>query len=162
MPAENVLGEVGKGHVIAFNILNIGRFKLGATCWAGARAALEQSIAYAKSARRSGKPIADFGLIQEKFADIAMRIFVGEALMYRTVGMIDAALAGVDKSSAGHANETRKAIEEYAVECSIVKVWGSEMLDVVVDEWCRSTPGTALWRSIRRRGLSRCAGQPHL
>lgn len=134
VPVENVLGEIGKGHVIAFNILNIGRFKLCATCLGGARAALEQSIAYAKQRKAFGQTIADFGLIREKFANIAMLIYVGESLMYRTVGMMDAALTEVDKSSAGHANETRKAIEEYAIECSIAKVWGSEMLDVVVDE----------------------------
>jgi butyryl-CoA dehydrogenase len=134
VPAENVLGEIGKGHVIAFNILNVGRFKLGAMCVGGARVALENSIGYAKQRKAFNKVIADFGLVREKLANMATLIYVGEALVYRTVGMMDVALAEVDKSSADAAKETRKAIEEYAVECSIIKVWGSEMIDYVADE----------------------------
>jgi alkylation response protein AidB-like acyl-CoA dehydrogenase len=134
VPVENVLGEIGKGHVIAFNILNVGRFKLGAMCVGGARVALENSIGYAKQRKAFSKVIADFGLVREKLANMATLIYVGEALVYRTVGMMDVALAEVDKSSADAAKETRKAIEEYAVECSIIKVWGSEMIDYVVDE----------------------------
>jgi butyryl-CoA dehydrogenase len=134
VPAENVLGEIGKGHVIAFNILNVGRFKLGAMCVGGARVALENSIGYAKQRKAFSKVIADFGLVREKLANMATLIYVGEALVYRTVGMMDVALAEVDKSSPNAARETRKAIEEYAVECSIIKVWGSEMIDYVVDE----------------------------
>jgi alkylation response protein AidB-like acyl-CoA dehydrogenase len=134
VPAENVLGEIGKGHVIAFNILNIGRFKLGAMCVGGARVALENSIAYAKQRKAFNKVIADFGLVREKLANMAVLIYVGESLVYRTVGMMDAALGEVEKSSSEATKETRKAIEEYAVECSIIKVWGSEMIDYVVDE----------------------------
>jgi alkylation response protein AidB-like acyl-CoA dehydrogenase len=134
VPAENVLGEIGKGHVIAFNILNIGRFKLGAMCVGGARVALENSIAYAKQRKAFSKVIADFGLVREKLANMAALIYVGESLVYRTVGMMDVALNEIDKSSADAAKEMRKAIEEYAVECSIIKVWGSEMVDYVVDE----------------------------
>jgi alkylation response protein AidB-like acyl-CoA dehydrogenase len=134
VPAENVLGEIGKGHVIAFNILNIGRFKLGAMCVGGARVALENSIAYAKQRKAFSKVIADFGLVREKLANMTALIYVGESLVYRTVGMMDVALNEIDKSSAHAAKETRKAIEEYAVECSIIKVWGSEMVDYVVDE----------------------------
>ena len=134
VPAENVLGDIGKGHVIAFNILNIGRFKLGAMCVGGARVALENSIAYAKQRKAFNKVIADFGLVREKLANMATLIYVGESLVYRTVGMMDAALGEVEKSSSEAAQETRKAIEEYAVECSIIKVWGSEMIDYVVDE----------------------------
>ncbi len=134
VPVENVLGEIGKGHVIAFNILNVGRFKLGAMCVGGARVALENSIGYAKQRKAFSKVIADFGLVREKVANMATLIYVGEALVYRTVGMMDVALAEVDKSSADAAKETRRAIEEYAVECSIIKVWGSEMIDYVVDE----------------------------
>src|SRR5439155_20559043 len=122
------------GHVIAFNILNIGRFKLGAMCVGGARVALENSIAYAKQRKAFNKVIADFGLVREKLANMATLIYVGESLVYRTVGMMDAALGEVEKSSSEAAQETRKAIEEYAVECSILKVWGSEMIDKVVDE----------------------------
>ena len=134
VPAENVLGEIGKGHVIAFNILNVGRFKLGAMCVGGARASLENAISYAKQRKAFGKVIADFGLVREKLANMAVGVYTGEALVYRTVGMMDVALAEVDKSGADAAKETRKAIEEYAVECSIIKVWGSEMVDYVVDE----------------------------
>jgi alkylation response protein AidB-like acyl-CoA dehydrogenase len=134
VPAENALGEIGKGHVIAFNILNVGRFKLGAMCVGGARACLENATGYAKQRKAFGKVIADFGLVREKLANMAMLIYVGESLVYRTVGMMDVALAEVDKSGANAARETRKAIEEYAVECSIIKVWGSEMVDYVVDE----------------------------
>jgi butyryl-CoA dehydrogenase len=134
VPVENLLGEIGKGHVIAFNILNIGRFKLGAMCVGGARVSLENAVGYAKQRKAFGKVIADFGLIREKIANMAALIYVGESLVYRTVGMMDAALSEVDKSSAEAMKETRKAIEEYAVECSIIKVWGSEMIDYVVDE----------------------------
>jgi butyryl-CoA dehydrogenase len=134
VPAENMLGEIGKGHVIAFNILNVGRFKLGAMCVGGARLSLENAIGYAKQRKAFGKVIADFGLVREKLANMAVGVYAGEALVYRTVGMMDVALAEVDKSRADAAKETRKAIEEYAVECSIIKVWGSEMVDYVVDE----------------------------
>jgi alkylation response protein AidB-like acyl-CoA dehydrogenase len=134
VPAENVLGDIGKGHIIAFNILNVGRFKLGAMCVGGARVSLEHATGYAKQRKAFNKTIADFGLVREKLANMAVGIYVGESLVYRTVGMMDAALAEVDKSSADAARETRKAIEEYAVECSIIKVWGSEMVDYVVDE----------------------------
>ncbi|MGA9814372.1 MAG: acyl-CoA dehydrogenase family protein, partial [Terriglobales bacterium] len=134
VPAENLLGEIGKGHVIAFNILNVGRFKLGAMCVGGARLSLENAIAYAKQRKAFNKTIGDFGLVREKLANMATLIYVGEALVYRTVGMMDVALNEVDKAGADAAKETRKAIEEYAVECSILKVWGSEMIDYVVDE----------------------------
>jgi butyryl-CoA dehydrogenase len=130
IPAANLLGEVGKGHRIAFNILNIGRYKLGATVLGASKLALGQGIQYAKERKAFGKPICEFGLIQEKLADSAAGIFAGEALCYRTIGMIDAALAGVAKND--HA-EIQKRIEDYAVECSIVKVWASELYDMVAD-----------------------------
>jgi alkylation response protein AidB-like acyl-CoA dehydrogenase len=134
VPVENLLGEVGKGHVIAFNILNVGRFKLGAMCVGGARLSIENAVAYAKQRKAFGKVIADFGLVREKIANMATLIYVGESLVYRTVGMMDGLLSEIDKASAGAVKEMRKAIEEYAVECSIIKVWGSEMIDYVVDE----------------------------
>ena len=134
VPVENLLGEIGNGHTIAFNILNVGRFKLGAMCVGGGRVSLEHAVAYAKQRKAFNKVIADFGLVREKIANMATLIFVGEALVYRTVGMMDVALAEVDKTSPDAARDTRKAIEEYAVECSIIKVWGSEMIDYVVDE----------------------------
>src|SRR5689334_5692015 len=134
VPAENMLGEIGKGHLIAFNILNIGRFKLGAMCVGGARNSLDNAIAYAKQRRAFNKVIADFGLVREKLANMATLLYVGESLVYRTVAMMDAALNEVDKSATDAARQTLKAIEEYAVECSIIKVWGSEMIDYIVDE----------------------------
>ncbi len=134
VPVENLLGEIGRGAVIAFNILNIGRFKLGAMCVGGGRVSLEGTIGYAKQRKAFGKTIADFGLVREKIANMATLLYVGESLVYRTVGMMDVALGEVDKSGVEAMKETRKAIEEYAVECSIIKVWGSEMIDYIVDE----------------------------
>ena len=131
IPVANLLGEVGKGHHIAFNILNVGRYKLGNAAVGGARMALNNGIKYAKERKAFGKSISEFGLIQEKLADMATGIFAGEAVCYRTVGLIDDALRGVDKNDTA---EIQKRIEEYAVECSIVKVWASEMLDMVVDQ----------------------------
>ncbi len=134
VPVENVLGEVGKGHIIAFNILNVGRFKLGAGCVGGARQSLLGAIGYAKQRKAFGKSISEFGLIKEKIADMAVGVYTGESMVYRTVAMMDALLSEIDKSSPDANKEIRKAIEEYAVECSIIKVWGSEMLDFAVDE----------------------------
>src|ERR1700682_2781532 len=134
VPVENLLGEIGKGHIIAFNILNIGRFKLGAMCVGGARVSLERAVAYAKQRKAVGKKIGDFGRVREKIANMATLIYVGESLVYRTVGMMDTLLSEIDSTSPDAAKERRKAIEEYAVECSILKVWGSEMIDYVVDE----------------------------
>jgi len=137
VPVENLLGEIGKGHIIAFNILNIGRFKLGAMCVGGARVSIESAVAYAKQRKAFGKTIGEFGLVREKIANMATLIYFGESLVYRTVGMMDALLSEIDSAgadAAAVAKEQRKAIEEYAVECSILKVWGSEMIDYVVDE----------------------------
>jgi butyryl-CoA dehydrogenase len=134
VPVDNLLGEAGKGHLIAFNILNVGRFKLGAMAVGGGRVSLEQAIGYAKQRKAFNKAIADFGLVREKIANMATLVYVGESIVYRTVAMMDAALNDVDKTAAEAAKQTLKAIEEYAVECSIIKVWGSEMIDYVVDE----------------------------
>jgi butyryl-CoA dehydrogenase len=134
VPVENLLGEIGKGHVIAFNILNVGRFKLGAGCVGGARNSLTHAISYAKQRKAFGKTISDFGLVREKIAKMATGVYVGESAVYRTVGMMDTALSEIDKHAPDATQRIRKAIEEYAVECSIIKVWGSEMLDFVVDE----------------------------
>src|ERR1700757_106270 len=133
VPAENVLGDIGKGHHIAFNVLNVGRFKLGAGCIGSARNCIESAIAYAKQRKAFGKVIADFGLIREKIANMAAGIFTGEAMAYRTVGMMDAA---IEQLGEAHQNmvQVRKVIDEYAVECSILKIWGSEFIDSVVDE----------------------------
>ena len=134
IPATNLLGEVGKGHHIAFNILNVGRYKLGNAAVGGGRLALNNGIRYAIDRKAFGKSISEFGLIQEKIANCATGIFVGGAVCYRTVGLIDKALAGIPAEDKQNTKEIQKRIEEYAVECSIVKVWASEMLDMVVDE----------------------------
>ena len=133
VPVGNLLGELGKGHHIAFNILNIGRFKLGASAIGGAKNSLANAVRYAKERKAFGKTISEFGLIQQKLAESATGIFVSESMAYRTIGMIDAALASLEGDNATNAREIQKKIEEYAVECSILKVWGSEMLDMVVD-----------------------------
>jgi butyryl-CoA dehydrogenase len=131
IPAANLLGEVGKGHHIAFNILNVGRYKLGNAAVGAARHTLGNAIRYAKDRKAFGKSISDFGLIQQKLADMAVGIFAGESLCYRTVGLIDQALSQIPHTDTP---AIQKAIEGYAVECSIVKVWTSEMLGQVVDE----------------------------
>jgi butyryl-CoA dehydrogenase len=133
VPVENVLGEIGKGHLIAFNVLNVGRFKLGAGSVGAARHCIESAIAYARQRKAFGKVIADFGLIREKLANMAVGIFTGEAMAYRTVGQMDASLARLGEDH-DDMSQVRKVIDEYAVECSILKVWGSEFLDYVVDE----------------------------
>jgi alkylation response protein AidB-like acyl-CoA dehydrogenase len=133
VPRENVLGEIGRGHVIAFNILNVGRFKLGAACVGGARSALATAVAYARQRQAFGKPIAEFGLVRQMLADIMLGVYAGESAVYRTVGMIDGRLEHIDKTAADAPLHIRKALEEFAVECSVIKVFCSEMLDHVVD-----------------------------
>jgi alkylation response protein AidB-like acyl-CoA dehydrogenase len=128
-PVENLLGEVGKGHKIAFNILNIGRFKLGAMCSGGMKLATRESVRYANERHQFGKPISSFGAIKAKLAEMAIRTWVGETMIYRTVGLIESAIAG-----AVGLDGRLRAIEEYAAECSIIKVALSEYCDFVVDE----------------------------
>ena len=134
VPAANLLGEPGKGHHIAFNVLNMGRFKLGVACVGGARHALAEMIRYAKQRTSFGKPIAEFGLIQRKISAGATRLFAAESMAYRTAGMIDANLAQLAPEQAQDARQMQRRIEEYAVECSILKVYGSEMLSLIADE----------------------------
>ncbi|HWX41212.1 MAG TPA: acyl-CoA dehydrogenase family protein [Blastocatellia bacterium] len=131
VPVENVLGVIGRGHKIAFNVLNIGRLKLGARSVGTIKLALGQSIQYAKERHQFGVPIASFGLIKQKIAEMAIRAYVGETILYRTLGMIDDALAQVDKDDP---SQVLRVLEQYAIECSIIKVWASEALGYVVDE----------------------------
>jgi alkylation response protein AidB-like acyl-CoA dehydrogenase len=141
VPAANLLGEPGKGHHIAFNVLNVGRLKLGVACTGGARHALGHAIRYAKERTAFGKPIADFGLIQRKLSTSAARIYASESMAYRTVGLIHSALAQMTPDEAKSPREIQRRIEEYAVECSILKVYGSEMLTVVADELVQTMGG---------------------
>ena len=134
VPAENLLGEVGRGHIVAFNILNVGRFNLGAYCLGGSKQVVAESIQYAKERTAFGKAIAEFGLIRQKISEMVAQTFALDAMIYRTAGMIDGALGAVDWSSADAGQRVMKALEEYAVECSVNKVYGSEVLDFVVDE----------------------------
>jgi alkylation response protein AidB-like acyl-CoA dehydrogenase len=134
VPVENVLGEIGRGHVIAFNILNIGRLKLGAFACGGAKEVLRVSLKYAQERKAFGKSIAEFGLIQHKLAEMAIRIFATESSTYRAVGLIDGHLEGFSWDQPDAAQTELKAVEEFAAECSYIKIFGSEMLDYVTDE----------------------------
>jgi len=131
VPVENVLGTIGEGHKVAFNILNLGRVKLGTRNIAGARQALNQSIGYARERRQFGKAICEFGLVKQKLAEMTVRCFVSEAMVYRTLGDVDTALDGVDEADT---TTILKIIETFAVECSINKVATSEALAYAVDE----------------------------
>jgi len=130
-PVENLLGEVGKGHKIAFNVLNIGRFKLGAMCVGGMKLMVQESVRYANERHQFGKSISSFGAIKAKLAEQAIRTWVGESMIYRTLGMIEAGVGAVDSKDM---DARLRAIEEYAAECSIIKVALSEYCDYVVDE----------------------------
>jgi hypothetical protein len=134
VPVENILGEIGAGHRVAFNILNVGRLKLGAGCLGAMKAAMAETIPYAKQRQQFGRAIASFGLIQQKIADMAITTYVLESLIYRTAGLIESQLATLAPDTANYDQHVIKGIEEFAVECSIAKVFGSEMLDFVVDE----------------------------
>ena len=131
VPAENLIGDVGKGHEVALNILNIGRAKLGAAAVGASKLALNDSIRYSSQRIAFGKSISSFGAIQQKLAQMAVRVWILEGLVYRTAALMDEALAGIDIDDS---RGIRSALREFAVECSIVKVFGSETLDFVVDE----------------------------
>src|SRR5882672_9756967 len=134
VPKENVLHEIGRGHIVAFNILNSGRFTLGASCVGGAKNVLTTSSKYAKERKAFGKQIGNFGMIREKLAEMAIQIFAVESMVYRSAGNIEAAMAAAAVSGGDKIQSAMKVLEEYAIESSIAKVYGSEMLDYVVDE----------------------------
>jgi butyryl-CoA dehydrogenase len=131
VPKENLLHEIGRGHIVAFNILNAGRFTLGASCVGGAKHVLMTTSKYTKERKAFGKQIGDFGLMKEKLAEMAMQIFAVESMVYRSSGNIEAMMSAATGDKVVH---SMKVLEEYAIESSIAKVYGSEMLDFVVDE----------------------------
>ena len=134
VPVENVLGEIGKGHKIAFNVLNVGRFKLGANVNGAARAALAEGAAYANLRKQFGVPISSFGAVREKLADRVADLFASESLIFRLAGMIDDRLATLSKGAPNYYEAYQAAVEEYSIECAISKVYCSEVLADVVDD----------------------------
>ena len=134
VPVENVLGEIGRGHVIAFNVLNLGRLELAAACVGGSKDLISEAASYAKVRKAFGRPIGEFGAIRQKLADMAVRTFAGDATVYRTSGMIDARLRGFSWDAPEAAKTALQAVEEYAIECSMAKVYLSEAMDFIADE----------------------------
>lgn len=134
VPLENVLGEVGRGHVVALNTLNVGRFKIAPMIVGSAKTIFAEAVKYAKGRIQFGKPIAEYGLIKHKIAEMLIRIYVTESMAYRTAALLDMALEGIDPTKEDAGAKTGEAIRKYALECSINKVFGTEMLDYVVDE----------------------------
>ncbi|MBW1690771.1 MAG: acyl-CoA dehydrogenase [Deltaproteobacteria bacterium] len=134
VPVENVLGEVGRGHIVALNTLNVGRYKLAAFNVGGAKALIAEGIKYAKNRIQFGKPICEFGMIKHKIAETVIRTYVTESMVYRTAGLLDLILEGIDPTKEDAGQKTGEALRTYALECSINKVYGSEMLEFVADE----------------------------
>jgi alkylation response protein AidB-like acyl-CoA dehydrogenase len=155
VPVENVLGKVGEGHKVAFNVLNFGRVKLGTRNMAAAKQALGNAAKYAKERRQFGRPIAEFGMIRHKLGEMAVRCYVGDSMSYRTLGDVDRALESVNSDDNAKVLAT---IESFALECSVNKVWTSEALAYVVDEslqvfggngYSREFPAERMYRDAR-------------
>jgi alkylation response protein AidB-like acyl-CoA dehydrogenase len=134
VPVENILGEIGRGHVVALNTLNIGRYKLGPATVGGAKLLIAEGVKYAKSRVQFGRSISDFGLIKHKIAEMVIKTYVTESMVYRTAGLLNLGLEGIDPTKEDAGKKTGEALRRYALECSINKNFGSEMLDYVADE----------------------------
>jgi alkylation response protein AidB-like acyl-CoA dehydrogenase len=158
VPVENVLGEIGKGHVIAFNILNVGRFKLGASSVGGCKQVLAHAIPYVKQRHQFGQPLAAFPLIRRKIAQVAARTFVTESMVYRTAGLLDRAIAGLDRTAADFDWQSIQKVEEFSIECSMIKVFATESLAFAAEEgvqmlggygYCQDYPLERIYRDER-------------
>ena len=158
VPVENVLGEIGKGHHIAFNILNVGRFKLGASTTGGAKLALAASVPYTKERHQFGQPLCSFGLIRRKIADVAAATFMAESMVYRTAGLLDTAIATLDKNAPDYDLKSIQQVEEFSIECSMIKVFASESCALAAEEclqmlggygYCQEYPLERLYRDER-------------
>ena len=134
VPVGNLIGEVGRGHIVALNVLNMARFQLGAGCLGGAKAGLQEAVTYAKQRVQFGKPIAEFGLIKHKIGEMAIRTFIMDSMVYRTGGLTDLILRRIDRQAEDVGIQMAKGIEEYSIEDSINKVFCSENAGYVVDE----------------------------
>ena len=158
VPVENVLGEIGRGHVVAFNILNVGRFKLGAGTVGGCKIVLEHAVPYVRERRQFGRPLSDFGLIRAKIADVAARTFAAESMVYRTAGLLDQAIDSLDRTSPDFDRKSIEAVEQFTIECSIIKVFASEALALAAEEglqmlggygFCEDYPLERIYRDER-------------
>ncbi len=158
VPVENVLGEIGKGHEIAFNILNVGRFKLGASTVGGAKLALGASVPYTKERHQFGQPLCSFGLIRRKIADVAAATYVAESMVYRTAGLLDVAIGTLDKSDPDYDRKSIGQVEEFSIECSMIKVFASEVCALAAEEcmqmlggygYCQEYPLERIYRDER-------------
>lgn len=157
IPADSFLGEIGKGHLIAFNVLNVGRFKLHALSVGGAKGSLSIGIKYANERIQFGQPIANFGAIKYKVAEIAIQVFTGECSLYRVSQLIQDANSGHKANGSSYAEAKRLSAEEYAIECALLKVIGSEILDYTVDEVLQIHGGMGYSEEVRAAGMYRDA-----
>ena len=163
VPVENVLGEIGKGHKIAFNVLNVGRLKLGACVTGAGKFAFAEGVRYANLRKQFGVTIGTFGAIREKIADTAAALFASEALVYRVAGMIDDRLAAVPKGIPDYYDAYQQGIEDYSIECAVAKVFCSDVLALVVDEVVQIFGGYGYIAGVPRGALlPRRADQPDL
>ncbi len=158
VPVENLLGEIGKGHHIAFNILNVGRFKLGASTVGGCKLTLKHAVPYTKQRHQFGQPLCNFGLIRSKIADVASHAYVAESMVYRTAGLFDRAIATLDKNAPDFDYQSIKKVEEFSIECSMIKVFATEAMALAAEEgvqmlggygYCQEYPLERFYRDER-------------